>query len=119
LPSAAFVRATRAEEEVLQDVLFSHPVILNLWPRGICKVDSAYEAIEAMQDGWSDHSSHRRAYHRALRTCRDTLDGLQSGSSCRRAFVKAARVARITAPQRAKASPPCIRSHDLRGGLPD
>jgi hypothetical protein len=49
----------------LQDVPFSHPVVLDLRPTGIRKVDSAYEAIEA------------------------------------------------------KASPPCIRSHDLRGGLPD
>ncbi|WP_410000498.1 DUF982 domain-containing protein [Mesorhizobium sp. SP-1A] len=51
-----------------------------------------------MQDECTDHSSRRRAYHRALRTCRDALDGLHSGSSCHRAFVKAAGIARITAP---------------------
>lgn len=82
----------------MQDVLFSHPVVLNLRPAGSRKVNSAYEAIEAMQDGWPDYSNHRRVYRKALRTCRDALDGLQSGSSCRRAFVKAARVARIAAP---------------------
>jgi hypothetical protein len=83
---------------VLEDVLFSHPVILNLRPTGQRKVDSAYEAIEAMQDGWPDRSIHGRAYRRALRTCRDALDGWQSGSSCRRAFVKAARSARMIGP---------------------
>nr|WP_292840763.1 DUF982 domain-containing protein [Mesorhizobium sp.] len=81
-------------------MLFSHPVILNLRPTGPRKIDSAYEAIEAMQDAWPDRSSHCRAYRRALRTCRDALDGWQSGSACRRAFVKAARSARIIATAR-------------------
>ncbi|MGN1290505.1 MAG: DUF982 domain-containing protein [Bradyrhizobium sp.] len=82
----------------MQDVLFSHPVVLDLRPTGRRKVDSAYEAIEAMQDAWPHSSGSCRAYRHALRTCRDALDGRQSGSNCRRAFVKAARAARIIAP---------------------
>lgn len=85
-------------EGILQDVPFSRPVVLDLQPTGHRKVDSAYEAIEAMQDAWPDSSGSCRAYRRALRTCRDALDGRQSGNSCRRAFVKAARAARIIVP---------------------
>ncbi|MFE0019154.1 DUF982 domain-containing protein [Mesorhizobium sp. NPDC059054] len=82
----------------MQDVLFSHPVVLDLQPTGHRKVESAWQAIEAMQDAWPDHPGSGQAYRRALRTCRDALDGWQSGNSCRRAFVKAARAARIIAP---------------------
>lgn len=83
VPPAAHAVSAKEDKKVMQDALSSHPVVLNLRPAGSRTVDSAYETIEAMQDGWPDHSNHRRAYHRALRTCRDTLDGLQSGSSCR------------------------------------
>jgi hypothetical protein len=91
------MNAKHVQEGVVEDIRFSHPVILNLKTAHYRKVDSAYEAIEAMQDGWPGHPTGCRAYHKALRTCRDALDGWETASSCRREFVKAARNARIIA----------------------
>lgn len=52
------------------------------------RVASAFEALECLLDGWPILTSS--AYRRAVRLCRDAIDGIARPAAARKAFLAAA-----------------------------
>lgn len=64
------------------------PIWMTLPDRMPRRIDSAFEALECLIAGWPVPQS--LAHRRAVRICRDALDGFASPEAARRAFLAAA-----------------------------
>jgi hypothetical protein len=88
-------KTTRKLEEVMSDVRFPEPVVLE-FSTGKRQVATSYEAIECLHQQWPEWA-RGRSWRSAYRACRDALDGWRNPAGARRTFLKAARRAGLLA----------------------
>jgi hypothetical protein len=77
----------------MSDKTFSSPVRISIGAMGLRFVASAWEALECLRNQWPQPEGLE--YKRAVRICRDALEGWMSPAKARQAFVKAAQRAGI------------------------
>ncbi|WP_292344817.1 DUF982 domain-containing protein [Mesorhizobium sp.] len=85
-------KTTIRTEDVMNDVWFSEPVVIDFEPSVQHKVSSCFEAIECLDQRWP-RRARDRAWRSANRVCRDALDGLRSPVEARKTLRKAAKAA--------------------------
>lgn len=90
-------------EEVMSDIAFPEPVILQLPGIGERKVATSFEAIECLDREWPDWA-RGRSWRNALIACNDALEGWRDPKVARRRFVKAATRAALMPSRRARMS---------------
>ncbi|ATU93705.1 hypothetical protein BLM14_06765 [Phyllobacterium zundukense] len=78
---------------MMEDKTFSTPVMVSLGAMGLRFVASAWEALECLRNQWPQQEGVE--YKRAVRICRDALEGWMSAAKARQAFVKAAQRAGV------------------------
>jgi hypothetical protein len=76
-------------ERAMNDKSFSSPVLITLGAMGLRLVSSTWEALECLKGQWPKQDSLE--YRRAVRICRDAMEGWMTAAKARQAFVAAAR----------------------------
>jgi hypothetical protein len=77
----------------MSDKTFSSPVRISIGTMGLRFVASAWEALECLKNQWPQPEGLE--YKRAVRICRDALEGWMTAAKARQAFVKAAQRAGV------------------------
>ncbi|TDQ16729.1 DUF982 domain-containing protein [Phyllobacterium brassicacearum] len=84
----------------MEDKTFATPVMVSLGAMGLRFVASVWEALECLRNQWPQQDSLE--YKRAVRICKDALEGWMSAAKARQAFVKAAQRAGVFVDSSAK-----------------
>ncbi|MBZ9653442.1 DUF982 domain-containing protein [Phyllobacterium lublinensis] len=77
----------------MEDKTFATPVMVSLGAMGLRFVASAWEALECLRNQWPQQEGVE--YKRAVRICKDALEGWMTAAKARQAFVRAARRAGV------------------------